>query len=336
MVAAQTPPPPQRGHAFAPPQSIAVSTPFLTPSVQDGAAQTLATHDPLTQSVPVPQPWPVGQRTHVLVPPQLTPDSSPFLTVSVHEGTAQVPAVQTPLRQLAAAVPHRRPSAHFFVGAHDPPQSTSVSLPLRMLSPQDGAVQVKLGPQFKLTQSPAIAQVCPSAHRRGVAAVAQVPPQSMEVSVPFLTVSKQVGATHNPAVHTPLTQLAATVPHILPTAQAGQLAPPQSTSVSVPFRVPSVHAADAHSFMTHTPLVQSTPMAQVSPSVHLRGLAAVAQAPPQSTSVSVPFLTVSRHVGIAQVVAGHTPLTQFWPLAAHILPSIHSGHVPPPQSTSDS
>ena len=58
------------------------------------------------------------------------------------------------------------------------------------------------------------------------------------------------------------------------------------------------------------------------------------QLPPQSTSLSVPFLTLSEHVAVV-----HVPNEQIldWQSASppQLFPPAHLGH-PPPQSTSDS
>jgi len=81
-----------------------------------------------------------------------------------------------------------------------------------------------------------------------VGEAAHEPPQSTAVSVPFFTVSVQLGVAHRPPAQTPLAQLppaAVPVPHILPFAQDGQ-APPQSTSVSLPFFTRSVQLAGWH------------------------------------------------------------------------------------------
>ncbi len=75
--------------------------------------------------------------------------------------------------------------------------------------------------------------------------VAQLPPQSFAVSVPFLMPSLQVGAMHTPAVHLALAQSVATT-QTLPVSQVGQPSPPpQSTSVSSPFCSPSAHSLPA-------------------------------------------------------------------------------------------
>jgi len=98
------------------------------------------------------------------------------------------------------------------------------------------------------------------------------PPQSTAVSLPFFTVSVQVGTAHAPLVQTPLVQFPPApvpVPHILPLAQAGQ-APPQSTSVSLPFFTRSVQAAGWHAPAVQTPLLQFAPLVpQALPSAHL-------------------------------------------------------------------
>src|SRR4051812_34834636 len=50
--------------------------------------------------------------------------------------------------------------------------------------------------------------------------------------------------------------------------------------------------------------------------------------PPQSTSVSTPFFTVSVHVGLAHLPPLQTPLTQSAPLPQPS-PSAHGAHEPP-------
>ena len=63
----------------------------------------------------------------------------------------------------------------------------------------------------------------------------QPPPQSTSVSLPFLTVSPQVGAAHLEAVQMPSTQSVPAV-QALVVAQRLQLElPPQSVSLSLPF-----------------------------------------------------------------------------------------------------
>src|SRR5687767_8294849 len=89
----------------------------------------------------------------------------------------------------------------------------------------------------------------------------------------------------------------------LPFMQGEQKRPPQSVSVSEPFFSPSLHEAP-HTLFVHTPLTQSEPIPQARPLAHLP------HAPPQSTSLSVPFLTMSMQVGEAQRPLAQTPLVQ--------------------------
>jgi hypothetical protein len=81
--------------------------------------------------------------------------------------------------------------------------------------------------------------------------------------------------------------------------------------------------------LVHTPLWQSLPAEHVLPAAHLPQ-----EAPPQSMSVSVPFLTVSPHVGTWHFfgLPEQTPLWQS-PPTLHVLPFAHELH-PPPQSMS--
>jgi hypothetical protein len=146
--------------------------------------------------------------------------------------------------------------------------------------------------QTPLTQSALAEQVAPLAQRF---AGAQLPPQSTAVSVPFFAPSPQVGSWQNPPVHTALSQSVA-VEHRLLGTHFEQVPPPQSMSVSVPFLTKSVHAGVAHFPEVHTPLWQSDPLLQTL--VAAQAVAQVAfeeRTPPQSTSVSVPFLIPSGH-----------------------------------------
>ena len=152
-------------------------------------------------------------------------------------------------------------------------------------------------------QSPLIWQVLPMRHL-----VAQVPPQSMAVSVPFLIPSLQVpeGATQRPPVQVALLQSAPT-PQVLPLAHLVMHEPPQSTSLSLPFLMPSVQVGSGAAQTPAEQLVleQSALALQVLPLAHL-----LAQEPPQSTSVSVPFLTRSLQPGAWQTLPVHLPLWQ--------------------------
>jgi hypothetical protein len=112
---------------------------------------------------------------------------------------------------------------------------------------------------------------------------AQVPPQSTPVSAPFFTLSAQDGATQEP-----LGQLAEaqSVPdwQSLPTTHLGH-EPPQSTSDSLPFFAWSPQDADWQTPFGQTPVVQSDAAAQDWP-----GVQSPQSGPPQSSSVSRPFL----------------------------------------------
>jgi hypothetical protein len=61
-----------------------VSVPFLTPSVQIGAAHLMPVHTPLVQSAGMEQLLPVPQGEQV--PPQSTSASVPFFTPSTQVG----------------------------------------------------------------------------------------------------------------------------------------------------------------------------------------------------------------------------------------------------------
>jgi hypothetical protein len=106
------------------PQSTSASSPFFTPSSQEGAAQALDTQEPLSQSPPAPQ-TPPSAHFRQAGPPQSTSDSSPFFAPSEHVGTG----VQSPRLQYAELqspfVMHAAPSGH--TGQAGPPQSVPVS-----------------------------------------------------------------------------------------------------------------------------------------------------------------------------------------------------------------
>jgi hypothetical protein len=143
--------------------------------------------------------------------------------------------------------------------------------------------------QTLLWQSLAPVQVLPFAHLFG-----QGPPQSVSLSVPFLTPSPQVGAEHVPvaAGQTPLWQSPGTA-HVFPVPHLPHAAPPQSMALSVPFLTRSEQLGVWQMFDTHTPLLQSFGPTHVLPSRHLFG-----QLPPQSTSVSAPFFTMSVQLAV--------------------------------------
>jgi hypothetical protein len=86
-------PEPQVGQ-LPPPQSMSVSVPFWTPSVQLAALQLPPWHTWVVQSEPKTQLWPTAQLGQ-LPPPQSTSVSVPFFTPSVQLAAWQVPDWQT-------------------------------------------------------------------------------------------------------------------------------------------------------------------------------------------------------------------------------------------------
>src|SRR6185436_50606 len=110
----------------------------------------------------------------------------------------------------------------------------------------------------------------------------------MPDSLPFFTVSVQVGTAHAPELHTPVSQSVASS-HDFPDGHGVQV-PPQSTSLSSPFFVTSVQVGTWQTFWAHTPLLQSGPVPHTAPSKHPGH-----DCLPQSVSVSDPFLIESVH-----------------------------------------
>jgi hypothetical protein len=97
LPAPQARPGAQSGHV-GPPQSVSVSAPFLTPSVQLEAWQTPLAQTPVVQSPPALHDEPMPQRGQV--PPQSVSVSVPFWTPSLQLGVRQSESVpHTPLRQ---------------------------------------------------------------------------------------------------------------------------------------------------------------------------------------------------------------------------------------------
>ncbi len=127
--------------------------------------------------------------------------------------------------------------------------------------------------------------------------VGQVPPpQSASVSLPFLTLSVQLGPAQLPLSQIPLRQSLLAL-QAFPVKHWLQPGPPQSTSDSLPFLTRSVHPAAEQVLVEveQTRLTQSDPLAQVLPLG--QGLQVP---PPQSTSLSVQFLTPSLQEGVEQ------------------------------------
>jgi hypothetical protein len=113
-----------------------------------------------------------------------------------------------------------------------------------MKSVQAAAEHFKLVPQTPLAQSAPTEQILLSAQVvEQVDDGAEIPPQSMSVSVPFFTVSGHFAATHFPLVQTLESQSVDEV-HVLPTPHRLQLVePPQSMSDSPWFLVTSEQLA---------------------------------------------------------------------------------------------
>jgi hypothetical protein len=223
--------------------------------------------------------------------------------------------------------------------AQPPPQSTSISCPLRTPSVQLGAWQQRATPapqpparQTWLWQSPSPLQARP------VAQSSQRPPQSTSLSLAFATASVQVGALQHcgtpgaqpPGLHTPLWQ-SAPAPQLRPGAQSGQ-GPPQSTSTSSAFFTPSVQLGGAQ-----RPLPPHTALAQSAPSLHALPSAQPGHSPPpQSVSSSAPLRTPSPHETAAQreLLAGHNKPALQSASARHSCPARHVLPHTPPQSMS--
>jgi hypothetical protein len=72
---------------------------------------------------------------------------------------------------------------------------------------------------------------------------------------------------------------------------------------------------------------------QSAPTRHVLPVSHGSQPPPQSTSVSIPFCTMSLHVGAWHIPPVHTPLAQS-PAIRHIWPGAQSAMHEPPQSIS--
>jgi hypothetical protein len=181
--------------------------------------------------------------------------------------------------------------------------------------------------QTPLVQSAEVLQPWLDAQR-----LLHVPPQSTSVSAPFFTWSPQIGLWHTFGEQTPLTQSTG-APHDWPGWHPLQPPPPQSTAFSLPFFTPSLHEGGRQRLVVplQTPLAQSVPALQVwsvAQREHEKG-------PPQSTSVSWPFLTRSLQLGARQRLPMHDELSQSV-LPPHRLPAAHGGQTPPPQSASDS
>jgi hypothetical protein len=221
-----------------PPQSTSASPPFFTPSLQVGAAHrpSLFPHTPELHEAPDAHLAPRPHSGHA--PSQSTSDSAPLRTPSEQVGTAHTrplppadaaaAAAHTPLEQSAPAK-HARLGGQGAQPVPAPPQSTSVSLPLRTRSLHVGAWHMRVAEEEEVlllvddakAQTPD-AQSPGSAHARSAAHGRQPgPPQSTSVSSPFFTPSEHVGDEQVPlsSSHTPELQSAGDA-HALPTPHA--------------------------------------------------------------------------------------------------------------------
>jgi hypothetical protein len=165
---------------------------------------------------------PAGPAWLVVPPGHSAESNGPPLLLSTWNVKSRLPHAQRPVVPhvaLAQSVPALqsvpRPQA-----GHEPPQSTSVSLPLRAPSVQVGGWQSP-PVQMPLAQSPAAPHAWPLAQRTQFGAG---PPQSTAVSAPLCTPSAQFGTRQNPPVQTPLG-------HSLPVVHVGWQTPPEQPPV---------------------------------------------------------------------------------------------------------
>jgi hypothetical protein len=243
-----------------PPQSVSVSAPFFTPSLQLAAAQNPPLQIDAEQSLALPQVLP-AEHFEQVVPPQSMSASSWFLIPSEHvAGAVHRPVTQVfgELQSLVTA--QRFPAAQRLPAvAQAPPQSVSDSS--WFFTPSLHVAARHVPPvQIDVWQSAATEQTLPLAH------AVQLPPQSVSVSLPFLMLSPQeAGAVQKPPTQVlPATQLPSTEQR-LPVAHEAQVPAPQSTSVSLPFFTPSLHAGVAQRPAVQTPYLQSAPTRHLRP-----------------------------------------------------------------------
>jgi hypothetical protein len=232
-------------------QDVLHEVAFAQMKLPGQAAGTPGVHEPVAQllaGVRV-EPLQLTPVVHALL--QQTFDTqlllmhwAPLVQAVPFERAAHVPAVQRPETQ-SAFRPQCLPFAHFRLWPSHcaPPQSTSVSLPSMTESVHD-THRLGLVPKHKLfTQSLLEPHLLRSAHL-WLAPSHVAPPQSTSVSVPFCTVSVQVGGWQSSGfpLQTPLMQSPATRQCCCgPVSwQVGPHEPPQSMSVSSASCTPSV------------------------------------------------------------------------------------------------
>jgi hypothetical protein len=267
------------GMQVAPPQSTSVSSPSITPSVQWLVWQVCmsAWHQVLVQSLPEMHALP-SPHVEQVPPPQSTSVSAPSLRPSPHwlATHTSVIELQKPLLQ-SASLRHLSASAHGEQSG--PPQSTSVSPGSSLAFWHDDETHSPAAEHCMDAQSPFATHICPTLQR-----VAQVaPPQSMSVSPPSSRPSVHVDAAHASvvALHSTVAQSLSTR-QLCPAAHLVEHTLPQSTSVSPSSSTPSPQWLATHSEVIWLQNIdaQSALCAQCWPVAH------VAQAPPQSTSLS--------------------------------------------------
>jgi hypothetical protein len=214
------------------------------------------------------------------------------LILSVQVAARQWPSLQLPVVQSALEL-HTKPVPH---ALHEPPQSTSDSLPLRTLSVQLGGWQTVA--QTRVAQSLPVPQRLSTAH--GV----HVPPQSTSLSVSFFLPSEHVagmgaGVAHSDATQVTLLQSASWVQCSL--NGPGSQLPPQSTSVSEPLASPSVQVGAATQMpASHKPLSQSVGAVQLAPSAH------TGQSPPHDLPAVICAVQAST-IGLVVTGSGAMP-----------------------------
>jgi hypothetical protein len=229
-----------------PPQSTSVSLPLRTPSKHWLGTQrsVVALHTPEAQSVLPAHRLFTAQRRDALVAPQVPPQST-----SVSEPTVSTPSSQGPATQVREPVlqtfdaqspltAQPREAAQRAAQV-EPPQSTSVSVPLRTRSRQASETQRLPTHRFD-AQSLGTVQDRPVPQ----AWAPQTPPQSTSASVASFTPLKHGPLMHWPFAHEPLTQSEARE-QVLPTPHFTHMGPPQSVLVSAPFSTPSSQPGSA-------------------------------------------------------------------------------------------
>jgi hypothetical protein len=154
--------------------------------------------------------------------------SSWFCVPSVHVAGWHTEAVQTVLAHSTLLEQPAPGQAAQIV----PPQSVSLSSPLRMPSVQLGAQGEQLAPPQSVPLSSPLRT--PSV-QLGAQGEQLAPPQSVPVSPWFCTPSEQLASAQLASRHTGWSQ-PGPGEHVTSSAHAGQLGPPQSTPSSSPSR----------------------------------------------------------------------------------------------------